>query len=104
MDPTSTLKEREFAGYACWGLLSRVCLSRWRIDGSNIHIEGARICYLYLLASFEGIPISRILDYDRPLTQLYREIFGYLIPNQRSLALLSSVEDFSYRRFYELPS
>ena len=48
MDPTSTLRELEFAGYTCWGLLSRVCLSRWQIGGSNIHIEGARICWIYL--------------------------------------------------------
>ena len=51
-----------------------------------------------------GMPVSRILDYDRPVAQLYREITGHLIQSQRSLTLLSSVEDFSYRRFHELPS
>ena len=51
-----------------------------------------------------GMPVSRILDYDRPVAQLYREVTGHLIQSQRSLTLLSSVEDFSYRRFHELPS
>ena len=51
-----------------------------------------------------GMPVSRILDYERPVAQLYREVTGYLIQSQRSLTLLSSVEDFSYRRFHELPS
>ena len=51
-----------------------------------------------------GMRISRILDYDRPVTQLYRDVTGHLIQSQRSLTLLSSVEDFSYRRFHKLPS
>ena len=43
-----------------------------------------------------GKPDSRILDYERPVAQLFRDIAGHLIHNQRSLTLLSSVEDVSY--------
>ena len=51
-----------------------------------------------------GMPVSRIIDYEKPVAQLYRDLTGYLIQSQRSLALLSNVEDFSYRCFHELPS
>lgn len=51
-----------------------------------------------------GMPVSRILDYEKPVAQLYRDVTGYLIHSQRSLTLLSSVEDISDRHFHELPS
>lgn len=51
-----------------------------------------------------GLPVSRIFDYEQPVAQLYRDMTGHLIQSQRSLALLSNVEDASYRCFHELPS
>ena len=51
-----------------------------------------------------GMPVSRILDYETPTAQLYRDVTGTLIRSQRSLTLLSSVEDRSDRSLHELPS
>ena len=50
------------------------------------------------------MPVSRIFDYEKPVAQLYRDIRGHLIQSRRSLALLSNIEDVSYRCFHELPS
>ena len=51
-----------------------------------------------------SMPLSKILDYEKPVAELYRDITGYLIRSQRSLTLLSNIEDISYRCFHELPS
>lgn len=51
-----------------------------------------------------GMPISRIIDYGKPVAELYRDVTGNLIQSQRSLTLLSSVEDISDRRIHGLPS
>lgn len=51
-----------------------------------------------------GMPLSKILDYEKPVAELYRDVTGYLIQSQRSLALLSNIEDVSYRCLHELPS
>ncbi|MCJ1454648.1 hypothetical protein MMC28_005001 [Mycoblastus sanguinarius] len=51
-----------------------------------------------------GVSASTILNYSKPVANLYTEITGYLIHNERSLNLLSSVEDISDRRVAGLPS
>ena len=51
-----------------------------------------------------GMPLLKILDYEKPVAELYRDVTGHLIQSQRSLTLLSNIEDVSYRCFHELPS
>ena len=51
-----------------------------------------------------GMPASRIFNYEKPVVELYRDVTGHLIQSQRSLTLLSSVEDSSDRRIHDLPS
>ena len=47
---------------------------------------------------------SIVPDYSKPIVNLYRDITGHLITGERSLTLLSSVEDVQDRQILELPS
>ncbi|KAL9118904.1 MAG: hypothetical protein Q9187_004543 [Circinaria calcarea] len=47
---------------------------------------------------------SIVPDYSKSIVDLYRDITGHLITGERSLTLLSSVEDVQDRQIRELPS
>ena len=51
-----------------------------------------------------GKSTSIVPDYSKPTADLYRDITGHLITRERSLTLLSSVEDNQDRQIHELPS
>lgn len=51
-----------------------------------------------------GMSMSIVPDYSKPIVDLYRDITGHLIKDERSLTLLSSVEDVQDRQIHGLPS
>lgn len=51
-----------------------------------------------------GSSATAVLDYSKPVEDLYTEVTGHLIIRERSLNLLSGVEDIEDRMFMCLPS
>jgi len=65
-----------------------------------------KIIALMGLANNVGPEKSRSIvpDYSKPIADLYRDITGHLIMEEKSRSLLSSVEDISDRQIHKLPS